>query len=192
MERYYCWSFLHSCTQQILADTTPARNNFLTPTSLSCLCFVQSRYLFQITLLQPWQRFLLFLQFFVFSTVYPPNFEHPHHTASALSIPFSRICAPPLHAVGSVILCKSPALPSALLIICATFLLMPLLHLSLLIFFSFLQPLIPLLHGVFTSWMDPRFLTVSRQQLRNPPSAFCVHSSFRSDFLCQIFHNHRC
>ena len=45
-------------------------------------------------------------------------------------------------------------------------------------FLSFLQPIIPLLHGVFPSWMDPRFLTVCRQQLSNPPSAFSVHSSF--------------
>ena len=43
-----------------------------------------------------------------------------HNLASFSSV--FRICAPPLHAVGFVILCKSPALPSALLIICATFL----------------------------------------------------------------------
>ena len=35
-------------------------------TPYSCLCFVQSRYLFESTLLQPWERFLLFLQLFVF------------------------------------------------------------------------------------------------------------------------------
>ena len=52
------------------------------------------------------------------------------------------------------------------------------------------QPVIPFLHRFFPPWMDPRFLTVYRQQLRNPISAFSVHSSFWSDFPYQIFDNH--
>ena len=52
--------------------------------------------------------------------------------------------------------------------------------------FSFSLTIIPLLHGVFPSWMDPRFLRVCRQQLSNPPSVFSVHSSFRS-YLLQFF-----
>ena len=39
------------------------------------------------------------------------------------------------------------------------------------------------------SWMDPRFLTVCRQQLSNPPSAFSVHSFFLIWFSLSNLHN---
>ena len=92
--------------------------------------------------------------------------------ASASSI--FKICARLLHAAGLQILCKSPALPSHL----RHFLLMHCLHIFLLVLLLYLlQPLIPFLHGVFLSWMDPRFLAVCRQQLSDPPSVFGINPS---------------
>ena len=99
-------------------------------------------------------RFLQFLQglFSKFCTLssHCQCFAHSFIFASqrsqslASSSSFFRICAPPFHVVGFVNLCRSPALP-----------------------FHFLQPNILLLHGFLFSWMEPRFLTICRQQLSN-------------------------
>ena len=53
----------------------------------------------------------------------PTLFSLLHNDPTSLHLLFSffRICSPPLYAVDFVILCKSPARPSALLIICSTF-----------------------------------------------------------------------
>ena len=83
-----------------------------------------------------------FLTPHLLSSLFPPKFvlhvpALPHYIANALPILSSllhnglttshhllllppRTVAPLLHGVGFVILCRSPALPSALLIICAT------------------------------------------------------------------------
>ena len=70
------------------------------------------------------------------------------------------------------------------------FVLMHYLHLFLLVLlFHLLLPLVPFLHGVFPSWMDPRFLTVRRHQFSNPPSILVIHPAFTSDLLRQILHD---
>ena len=86
----------------------------------SCFCLVGCRRLYQITSLKPWQVLLQSLQ--AHSSIdYPIDFctSMPHcqsfahsflfssHLANGLaSCSSSRICTPPLHAVGLVILCK--------------------------------------------------------------------------------------
>ena len=99
---------------------------------------------------------------------------------------FFRICGPPLHAVGFVILCKkSPALPSALLTIRFT-LCSRMSSIFLLSSSSFIFPTnyTISLRCLFFFWMEPRFLAVCHQQLSNTPSVFSVQSPFRS-----VFHN---
>ena len=95
---------------------------------------------------------------------------------------FFRICTPHLHAVGLVILCKSPI---RTLDHVAHF--FQLLHL---IFFLHLsQPVVPFLHGIFPSCMEPSFFAVRSQQLSNPPTVVSIHSFFCSHFLRHILQN---
>ena len=78
--------------------------------------------------------------------------------------------------------------------------LMQFFYLSFMIFlYHFLQPKKPLLHGFFCLWMEPRFLTICRQQLSSSylsePSFFPVASSLvlpwnphaLQPFLCSVF-----
>ena len=104
--------------------------------------------------------------------------------------PFAKICTPPLHAAGLVILCTSPALPSALLIVWLTF--------SWCISYNFPIPSfsssLPANHtisenGFFPSCLEPSFLTIHHQQLTDPPTAVGIHSFFCSNFLRDILHN---
>ena len=108
-------------------------------TFYSCLCLEKSRRPLQISLLQPWQGFLQFLQFLIFPRpvlhvprafvtlpMLCPFFPLCFTTAQQPGIlfflqdlcSFSPCCG--LREFKSVNFCRSPALPSALLIICAT------------------------------------------------------------------------
>ena len=110
------------------------------------------------------------------------SFLFSWHLASGIasSSSFFKICSPPL--------CKSPALPSALLIIWLTFFLALFFHLlnfTLLLHFG--QPVIPLLHNISQSCMEPRFLAVSGQQLTDPPTVVDINSTFCFDFFVISF-----
>ena len=102
-------------------------------------------------------HFQMLCPFFLFAS------QRSNNLTSSSS--FFRMWAPPLHAVGFEILFKSPALPSALRIICATFLLMHLLHLCLLNFFS-----LSLTTHTTSAWCLP-ILDGSTLSLSLPPTA---------------------
>ena len=100
--------------------------------SHSCLCLVRSRYFsnsplfclgkassyfFNSSFFQGLSSMFCTLSSHCQCCAHPFLFVPQRSNSLASSSPFFKIRAPPLHAVGIEILCKSPALPSALLVI---------------------------------------------------------------------------
>ena len=127
-----------------------------------------------------------------FSKAYPPNFAHTlssHCQCFAHSFLFASQRSNSLASIRD--LKQRPSTAFRNLNHLRHLELMQFLHISFIIpLFHLLQPSVPFLHSIFPSCVNPRGLKVCRQQFRNPPSAFSVHSSFWSDFPYQIFLNH--